>query len=135
MGVEWRSEAEAQSGDWAGTRRRRVLIEEWAGSLARGRPIAYWRILKLTLLVSVPPGVVTTTLPVVAPLGTTAAPPRRPLLQNLELHVADEIPGWCCDRDRPTRCATWDVRCHVGIADHGETCRSHAAEHDGCRAS
>src|SRR6266851_8814367 len=29
-------------------------------------------ILKLTLLVSVPPGVVTTTGPVVAPLGTTA---------------------------------------------------------------
>jgi hypothetical protein len=32
----------------------------------------YWRILKLTLLVSGPLGVVTTTLPVVAPLGTTA---------------------------------------------------------------
>jgi hypothetical protein len=29
-------------------------------------------ILKFTLLVSVPPGVVTTTLPVVAALGTTA---------------------------------------------------------------
>jgi hypothetical protein len=29
-------------------------------------------ILKLTLLVSAPPGVVTTTLPVVAPLGTRA---------------------------------------------------------------
>jgi hypothetical protein len=29
-------------------------------------------ILKLTLLVSAPPGVVTTTEPVVAPLGTTA---------------------------------------------------------------
>jgi len=32
----------------------------------------YWRILKLTLLVSVPPDVVTATGPVVAPLGTTA---------------------------------------------------------------
>src|SRR5258708_28946165 len=36
------------------------------------RPDPYCRTLKLTLLVSAPPGVVTTTGPVVAPLGTTA---------------------------------------------------------------
>jgi hypothetical protein len=35
-------------------------------------PLDHWVIRKLTLLVKVPLGVVTSTLPVVAPFGTTA---------------------------------------------------------------